>query len=81
MTDWRLTNQEEYLKRVALVWRPYSPASPDNDHDHCEFCFAKFIMDGGEPDALREGYATPDKSRWVCKTCFNDFRDFFEWHV
>jgi hypothetical protein len=78
--DWRLTNQERYLKGVALRWQPYSPASPGNDHDHCEFCFAKFMHNGG-PDTLVEGFATSDRYRWICKTCFDDFADLFEWQV
>jgi len=78
--DWRLTNQARYLQGVALVWQRYSPASPDNDHDHCEFCWTKF-MESGPPDTLREGYATPDKRRWICKACFDDFADQFNWQV
>jgi len=78
--DWRLTNQERYLKGATLIWRPYSPARAGNDHDHCEFCFAKF-MTADAPDILREGYSTPDRYRWVYKTCFDDFADLFAWQV
>jgi len=42
--DWRLMNQERYLKGVTLSWRAYVPANPTNDHDHCEFCQAKFLQ-------------------------------------
>lgn len=78
--DWRLTNQEQYLKGVTLTWRSYAPTGTGNDHDHCEFCTAKFMM--GEPqDALTEGYATTDGYRWICKSCFNDFLDLFKWQV
>jgi len=79
-SDWRLTNQERYLRGVTLIWQPYAPAQPDNDHDHCEFCYAKF-MRGDAPDTLQEGYATVDRHRWVCKPCFDDFASQFEWHV
>ena len=78
--DWRHTNQERYLKGVAFVWQRYSPASSTNDHDHCEFCWAKF-MESAEPDTLHEGYATSDKYRWICKTCFDDFADLFGWQI
>ena len=78
--DWRLTNQERYLKGATLAWRPYVPASPKNDHDHCEFCFAKF-MQQDYPDTLHEGYSTPDRYRWICKPCFDDFVDLFQWKV
>jgi hypothetical protein len=78
--DWRLTNQERYLRDVTLSWEAYSPASPENDHDHCEFCFSKFMI-SPTPDTLHEGYATPDKYRWICRTCFDDFLDLFGWQV
>jgi hypothetical protein len=78
--DWRLMNQERYLKGATLIWRPYHPASPDNDHDHCEFCTAKFMVADG-PEILHQGYSTPDGYRWICESCFNDFLDLFAWEV
>ena len=78
--DWRLTNQERYLKGVTLVWHSYSPASPKNDHDHCEFCFAKFMKIEG-PDILNIGFSTVDRGRWICKSCYEDFADLFAWEI
>ena len=78
--DWRLTNQEGYLKGVALSWRSYVPAGTGNDHDHCEFCAEKFMV-GGVHNTLAEGYSTQDGYRWICKTCFDDFVDLFGWQV
>ena len=78
--DWRLTNQEEYLKGVTLQWKTYSKYRPGWEHDHCEFCFAKF-MEPGEEDTLHEGYATEDNDHWVCEKCFEDFKDMFKWKV
>jgi hypothetical protein len=78
--DWRLVNQLKYLKGVRLLWRRYAPSSPENDHDHCEFCWAKLMVDG-KHDSLPEGYSTPDGYRWVCKPCFDDFFDMFDWKV
>jgi hypothetical protein len=77
--DWRLMNQERYLKGATLVWRSYEPASSKNDHDHCEFCQTKFMRGGA--DTLHEGYSTSDRQRWVCKQCFDDFVDLFGWKV
>ncbi len=71
-------NQERYLKGATLIWGPYRPRSPDNDHDHCEFCQEKFMMTGG-PESLHQGYCTPDRNRWICQPCFNDFLDLFSW--
>jgi hypothetical protein len=45
--DWRLQGQERYLAGTELVWRAYRQNS-DNlnwDHDHCAFCWAKFMVD------------------------------------
>jgi hypothetical protein len=78
--DWRLTNQDRYLKGVDLVWRTYKPANSSSDHDHCEFCLAKFMTDKSV-EALSEGYATNDGYRWICKACFEDFSDLFSWRV
>jgi hypothetical protein len=74
--DWRLQGQERYLKGATLYWRKYRrpPWNPDWDHDHCEFCGAKF-MEEDYPDVLHEGYATSDEYRWVCKPCFEDFAE------
>jgi len=79
-SDWRLTNQMKFLRGVALVRRPYRryAKNPDWDHDHCAFCWAKF-MEGNDPECLHEGYATPDDYHWICVECFADFREMFEW--
>jgi hypothetical protein len=31
------------------------------------------------PGVLHEGYCTPDQYRWICLTCFDDFREYFGW--
>jgi hypothetical protein len=78
--DWRLTNQEKYLKGATLVWHVYQAPRPDWDHDHCSFCWAKF-MEQPLPETLQVGYSTPDNYYWVCKPCFEDFSDLFHWNV
>jgi hypothetical protein len=81
-SDWRLQGQERYLQGVALVRRRYHrPASnPNWDHDHCEFCMAKFMVED-VPDVLHEGYVTTSKWHWICETCFQDFQQMFGWQV
>jgi ribosomal protein S27AE len=69
--------QERFLTGATLTFRRYEPPRPDWDHDHCEFCGAKF-MAADHPDVLHEGYATAD-NRWVCPPCFADFRNQFGW--
>jgi hypothetical protein len=81
-TDWRLQGQESYLAGAKLRFGPYRrhPRNPSWDHDHCEFCGAKFMVEEG-PDVLHEGYHTVDEYRWTCSTCFEDFRGRFGWDL
>jgi len=76
--DWRITDQEDYLKDKPLFFREYSKYSQEWDHDHCEFCFEKFSENS---DDLNIGYCTEDKYRWICVDCFNDFKEMFNWSV
>ena len=78
--DWRLTGQERYLVNAVLHWAEWHKPRPEWDHDHCEFCFAKF-MEESCPEALHAGYTTPDNYRWICPTCFEDFREQFGWEL
>jgi hypothetical protein len=76
--DWRLMNQETFLKGVSLTLKSYSMYREGWDHDHCEFCGTK-LMEEGHPDSIHEGYATDDNYHWVCPQCFEDFEKMFEW--
>ena len=77
--DWRLfREQERYLHGVTLIKQSYQSNNPFNDHDHCEFCMAKF---GKGADELKQGYSTEDASIWICPECYNDFKKQFEWNV
>jgi hypothetical protein len=78
--DWRLQGQERYLKGSTLSWKHYTRFSETWEHDHCEFCWAKFA-EADNPNALHEGYATPDNYRWICAPCFEDFADLFNWII
>ncbi len=79
--DWRLLNQEDYLSGVKLQWKEYRRYSETWDHDHCAFCWDKFAEADHIPEALHSGYATEDDYYWICKACFDDFRDRFKWEV
>jgi len=76
--DWRRQGQERYLSGVRLVARTYRPYRPGWEHDHCEFCGAKFSCCEGD---LRHGYSTEDGYHWICAQCFDDFRDEFGWQL
>jgi len=69
--DWRLRNQKEYLLGKKLSIHEYYLGRQSWDHDHCEFCWAKF------PDDCSKGYTTEDMYYWVCPSCFEDFKDMF----
>lgn len=69
-----------YLNGAILHWATYRVPSLKWDHDHCEFCWAKFTESGG-PDSLHDGYTTDDGYRWICSQCFEDFKDQFHFSV
>ena len=87
--DWRLNRQETYLQGATLVWKPYRIWSEAWEHDHCAFCWRKFV-DSAAPvadrDALTFGFAAvgagpkgEDDYHWICETCANDFASRFRW--
>lgn len=77
-SDWRRQGQEKFLAGVTLARGAYTPWRPSWDHDHCEFCYAKFAVNGGD---YAIGYHTLDRYHWVCDECFRDFSDEFRWLV
>lgn len=73
------TDLEAWPKRVKLYPIGYKTYRKARDHGHCNFCMSKFsvlIL-----DCLTEGWATEDDYRWICKDCFEDFKDYFKWQV
>jgi len=80
--DWRLMNQETYLKSVTLYHRKYrqNALKPNWNHDHCAFCSAKFSL-ASSPELLKEGYATENDNHWICTQCYHDFKERFQWSV
>lgn len=72
--DWRFTDQDQYLMDVRLKFCQFSKEV--RDHDHCEFCGAKFSE---EPGDLHAGYCTADEYYWICRICYEDFKDLFGW--
>ena len=72
--DWRLSNQD-YLLKKELIQIPFMPYKEGWEHDHCAFCSVK--IDQTTTDA----YCTVDRYHWICKDCFQDFKDLFGWNV
>lgn len=71
---------------TAFVLKPYRRYSDSWDHDHCEFCMARFIEPGTEAEwegdthvQVTRGYAITEEHPkgadyyWVCKPCFDQF--------
>jgi hypothetical protein len=69
--DWRLRGQEVYLQGATLIRKSYKAWSDEWEHDHCEFCWAKFMdpsfspehkrFISEDPEILTEGYAVHDR--------------------
>ena len=78
--DWRLSGQERYLKGVTLRHMQWEPRHPDNDHDHCEFCWAKLAAPR-ITGSIQDGYCTEDRYHWICPECFHDFKEQFKWSL
>lgn len=76
--DWRILPwHKEKWSGIVLRYRHWA-AVGRNDHDHCAFCWDKFAADEG---CLHEGYCTETGSDWICKVCYNDFKERFGWRV
>ena len=75
VNDWRLQGQEKYLRGAVLFYKRYADRRTKTDHDHCEFCYVRFSEQ--DPGALTAGYANLDDYRWICPSCYEDFKEMF----
>jgi hypothetical protein len=79
---------------TAWALKPYRRYTETWDHDHCEFCQAKFIEAGTESEwegdghaHVTRGYAINDEHPkgadyyWVCEPCFADFAAEYGWRI
>lgn len=78
MADWRLTNQDKYLKEEKITFKMYVNRCTKTDHDHCEFCMERF---GDSIFDLHQGYCTENDYHWICEKCYEDFKEQFQWIV
>jgi hypothetical protein len=84
--DWRLINPADWVNGATLTYGRFRQTTEDDDHAHCEFCWAKFMdpeyrtVRGYETpsDVLTEGYHSEDGFGWICSRCFEDFREMFD---
>ena len=73
--DWRLTNQMNYLFGKRLKKQAFHITRDEWDHEHCAFCSEKIDESTGE------AYSTTDNYHWICKECFEDFKELFKWEL
>ncbi|MGH2869811.1 MAG: hypothetical protein ACRDNK_19870 [Solirubrobacteraceae bacterium] len=91
--DWRRTSPGA-ANATHFRWREYAAPAPTWDHDHCLFCWAKFVppsragedwLSDDTHEIHFEGYATVEPSgsgfEWVCGRCFDDFASELEFVV
>ena len=80
--DWGITNQESFLMEKELYHIAFVKYSDQWDHEHCEFCWARFSDFEGD---LHEGYCTESsntkEAHWICPECYDDFKERFKWTV
>jgi hypothetical protein len=80
--DWRLNfgKEPEFYKKYKWVLKKWSQTRDNSDHDHCEFCNAKF-MDTEGPNILPQGWTDENETYWICEGCFEDFRKMYQWDI
>ena len=76
--DWRLIGQESYLlfsKIKEIYPNEYINLleNPKIFHEHCEFCWDKV-----EENQDEKWYCSLDNYRWICRNCYNDFKEKFK---
>jgi hypothetical protein len=60
--DWRRRGQEQYLRNVRLTLKRYQALTAQWEHEHCEFCWHKFL-DPQYSDAHRQALEQrPDRN-------------------
>ena len=76
--DWRIMGQEGYLLDKVLIYIQFDRSLCIEDFDKCEFC-SKAFDEGKTQNEF--AYFEPNNRVWICKDCFNDFKDHFRWTV
>lgn len=66
--------EKEYLHSKKLEFKEVDYILPD--HQHCELCWATFSQCSGD---LHSGYYEVDSESWICKECYDSFKELFKW--
>lgn len=80
--DWRLVAYNGHLNGETFILKHFR-STDKNDHEHCEFCMKKITdLQIENEDCVPEGYccfnSKTQQTNWVCRNCFNDFKDKFK---
>lgn len=59
--DWRRRGQEDYLRGAQLTWRRYQALGAQWEHEHCDFCWRKFLDAEYSDDHRRALEERPDE--------------------
>lgn len=65
---------KDYLHGRRLQLKDFT--SSNGQYRHCELCWSRF---SNIPDDLCNGYYEKNSKSWICKTCYNDFKELFKW--
>lgn len=82
--DWRLDTYDGYLDGAIFTLEKFE-STKSNDHEHCVFCWQKITDLINVEDAETEGYCTvyeqTGQTQWICKNCFTEFKNMFNFKV
>lgn len=80
--DWRLLNIKTDLQGQEFCYTKFK-SNGRNDHEHCILCWQTISDDVNSGD--NEGYyffnKKTNQTNWICKTCFEEFKNRFDWQV
>ena len=79
--DWRILAYKGFMDGQKFEKLDFV-SSDKNDHEHCEFCYAKITdLENLSEKVEKSGYVYKDleknRSHWLCQECFNDFKERF----
>lgn len=80
MKDWRVDLLENVSDTHGMLFEPKNfIAQSSSDHIHCSICFKTIC--GGNSVYNNSGFYCKESGDWLCKQCFNDFKDQFDWKL
>ena len=69
-----------YYNPCIWTFKKWSMTRENWDHDHCEFCLQK-ITDLDISDSIKEGWTNQDEGLWICESCFEEFKETYQWKI